>query len=58
MECLNCKKKCKTMEQNKFFPFCSERCKMIDLGRWFNEDMSLPLDEKSETWSEKRGDSI
>lgn len=26
-------------------PFCSKRCKMVDLGYWFNEDyrMSEPL---------------
>jgi hypothetical protein len=26
-------------------PFCSERCKMVDLGRWFAEDyrVSEPL---------------
>lgn len=23
---------------NRFRPFCSERCKMIDLGRWANEE--------------------
>jgi endogenous inhibitor of DNA gyrase (YacG/DUF329 family) len=22
------------MRQTPHFPFCSERCKMIDLGRW------------------------
>jgi len=21
-----------------YFPFCSERCKMIDLGKWFDEE--------------------
>lgn len=21
-----------------WFPFCSERCKMVDLGKWFDED--------------------
>jgi endogenous inhibitor of DNA gyrase (YacG/DUF329 family) len=27
-------------------PFCSERCRLIDLGKWFNEDyrISTPLD--------------
>jgi endogenous inhibitor of DNA gyrase (YacG/DUF329 family) len=27
------------------FPFCSERCKLIDLNRWLNEDykISTPL---------------
>ena len=28
------------------FPFCSDRCKMIDLGHWFAEDykISRPVD--------------
>ena len=21
-----------------FFPFCSERCKLLDLGKWFDEE--------------------
>lgn len=25
-------------QSNRFRPFCSERCKMIDLGRWANEE--------------------
>jgi endogenous inhibitor of DNA gyrase (YacG/DUF329 family) len=24
------------------FPFCSPRCKTIDLGRWLSEDYRLP----------------
>ncbi len=28
-------------EGNKFRPFCSERCKLIDLGAWANEDYKL-----------------
>lgn len=24
------------------FPFCSERCKMIDLGRWIDGDYLIP----------------
>ncbi len=23
-------------------PFCSSRCKLIDLGRWLDEDIALP----------------
>ena len=23
-------------------PFCSERCKLIDLGRWLDEEISVP----------------
>ena len=25
-------------------PFCSERCRKIDLGRWFEEDYCLPIE--------------
>lgn len=25
-------------------PFCSERCKRIDLGRWLNERYGLPYE--------------
>ena len=24
------------------FPFCSERCKMVDLGKWFSEEYVVP----------------
>ena len=26
-------------------PFCSARCRQIDLGRWFEENYSLPLED-------------
>lgn len=31
-----------------FRPFCSERCKLIDLGQWAEGKYSIPLEEKSE----------
>jgi endogenous inhibitor of DNA gyrase (YacG/DUF329 family) len=27
------------------FPFCSQRCKLVDLGRWFNESYHVPVEE-------------
>ena len=27
---------------NKFRPFCSERCRNIDLGAWGNEEFRVP----------------
>ena len=27
-------------------PFCSEKCKMIDLGHWFEESYRVPVKEK------------
>ncbi len=29
-------------------PFCSERCRRIDLGRWLDEDISVPFRELPE----------
>lgn len=30
------------MDETTSPPFCSERCKLIDLGRWLDEDVSIP----------------
>ncbi|OCC15467.1 DNA gyrase inhibitor [Dissulfuribacter thermophilus] len=27
--------------QNPYRPFCSKRCKMVDLGAWFKEDYRI-----------------
>ncbi|WP_425916016.1 DNA gyrase inhibitor YacG [Acinetobacter sp. TSRC1-2] len=34
-----------TWEGNAFRPFCSERCKMIDLGAWANDEYKLPTQD-------------
>lgn len=37
---------CSTLSEfspaNSFRPFCSERCKLIDLGEWANEGYKIP----------------
>jgi endogenous inhibitor of DNA gyrase (YacG/DUF329 family) len=40
--CPNCKKDAEFSANNPFRPFCSERCKMIDLGDWANENYRIP----------------
>jgi endogenous inhibitor of DNA gyrase (YacG/DUF329 family) len=40
--CPNCKKQSEYSTNNPFRPFCSERCKMIDLGDWANENYRIP----------------
>ena len=27
---------------NKLWPFCSERCHIVDLGRWLGEEYRIP----------------
>jgi endogenous inhibitor of DNA gyrase (YacG/DUF329 family) len=35
---------------NPFRPFCSERCKMIDLGAWADESYRVPVrDDNAQT---------
>ena len=37
---------------NKFRPFCSERCKLIDLGAWASESYRVPVQETTDPLSE------
>ncbi|MBE6447158.1 MAG: DNA gyrase inhibitor YacG [Alphaproteobacteria bacterium] len=39
MFCVICKKQC---QDQKFAPFCSLRCKNLDLGKWFNGSYFIP----------------
>ncbi|STX29207.1 DNA gyrase inhibitor YacG [Legionella beliardensis] len=40
--CPTCGKQNTWQVQNAFRPFCSERCKLIDLGEWANETRKIP----------------
>lgn len=39
----------KSLENNPFFPFCSERCKLADLHKWLSGEYAIeqPLSELS-----------
>ncbi len=39
--CPTCKRKVKWIEDNRFKPFCSQRCKGADLGAWANEQYKI-----------------
>ena len=45
-------------KEARFRPFCGERCKMIDLGRWFNGEyrISAPLHSSLEGTDETTGE--
>lgn len=56
INCPQCGKPAVYGEDNRFRPFCSERCKMIDLGHWAAEDYRVisspqsdgtPMDDNS-----------
>jgi endogenous inhibitor of DNA gyrase (YacG/DUF329 family) len=42
MRCPLCKKEIDSGSGNRFRPFCSERCQMIDLGAWAGEGYRVP----------------
>jgi uncharacterized protein len=47
VKCPQCDKTT-TWEENPWRPFCSERCKFLDLGKWASEDYRLPVVEDEE----------
>jgi endogenous inhibitor of DNA gyrase (YacG/DUF329 family) len=40
VKCPTCKKSGDWFA-GKFTPFCSERCKLVDLGKWFNGEHAI-----------------
>lgn len=50
-KCPICDAEVKPRAENKLFPFCSPRCKTIDLGKWLSEDYRVagePADDAVE----------
>jgi len=44
VKCPTCGRSIEWSQQNPYRPFCSERCKLIDLGAWLTEQRSIPGD--------------
>ena len=47
VKCPQCEKEFSYYESD-FRPFCSERCKQVDLGHWINETYAIPSKEPAE----------
>jgi len=43
--CPTCKKP--VVYGTKWFPFCSDRCRLIDIGRWHDEEFRIPAAEQT-----------
>jgi len=39
----------KSVQDSPEFPFCSRRCRLIDLGRWLNGDYVVPGSEEEDS---------
>jgi endogenous inhibitor of DNA gyrase (YacG/DUF329 family) len=44
VNCPTCQKPVLWSAESEFRPFCSERCKLIDLGEWADERRVIPTD--------------
>ncbi|MBI4006039.1 MAG: DNA gyrase inhibitor YacG [Gammaproteobacteria bacterium] len=45
LNCPHCGKPAEYNSSNKWRPFCSERCRLIDLGEWMEGHNRIPSDE-------------
>ena len=45
--CPACRKPAVFAPTNRWRPFCSERCKQIDLGCWANDSYRIPVPEEN-----------
>jgi endogenous inhibitor of DNA gyrase (YacG/DUF329 family) len=43
VKCPSCRTPCVYAPSNKWRPFCSERCRSIDLGAWASESYRVPV---------------
>jgi endogenous inhibitor of DNA gyrase (YacG/DUF329 family) len=43
MRCPICKSPVDPESHSRWFPFCSDRCKLIDLGRWLSGRYAIPV---------------
>ncbi len=42
VHCPRCRKPAEFSPENPFRPFCSQRCRTIDLGAWADESYKIP----------------
>lgn len=48
VQCPNCKKDVVWSPESQYRPFCSERCRLIDLGAWADGSYAVPTQESPE----------
>lgn len=48
VSCPRCGTAVQWITENRYRPFCSERCKMVDLGAWANEEYRVAAVEQED----------
>lgn len=46
--CPTCKREVLARSENPCFPFCSDRCKAVDLGRWLGGEYRIAAREEED----------
>ena len=49
VKCPTCKKDVEWSQNNPWRPFCSERCKLIDLGEWASDSYVIRGNSSAQT---------
>lgn len=47
--CPTCQKPVEWNAEARWRPFCSERCRLIDLGAWFSGERAIPAEDADPT---------
>lgn len=55
VNCPHCGKPVPWSEASPWKPFCSERCRLIDLGDWLTEKRAIPGDAEPPSYDEGNG---
>jgi uncharacterized protein len=53
IQCPTCRRELE-WESAPFRPFCSERCRLVDLGAWLTEQRAIPSDAPAASASDDR----
>jgi uncharacterized protein len=57
VKCPQCGRLALYSPENSFRPFCSERCRLIDLGDWADGKYAIPVTKEAETYQDVDDDS-
>ncbi len=58
VNCPTCDKQVLWTPDSVWRPFCSERCKLIDLGAWATEKYRVPVTESSDSPEDAAPDEL
>ncbi len=55
VNCPRCGQPVEWSPAQRFRPFCSERCKLVDLGAWASEAYRIPVQERGDALDDNDG---